>query len=164
MTEDCLMNEQIKNYTDLMNRTTFREMIYIPDPDRMINAEVIELLWVYFRVTDPFSLEKYPNISHLRERFFKIKPDLISKYRYLYPAFKNLWIEFLKQDKSIINFMGTFREDTKITFTKNGDSFTIIDEIPADQIYQEILNFAHEISQSSGYYGHMILSALGTFD
>lgn len=93
----------------------------LQDIDHKFNLYLIEQLWTYYRLNDPFVIREYPNNSHLRNRLKIDAKQHYEEFQYLRYLFRML----IRLDRGELQFFLP-REGKSYVIVKDGDSFTLV--------------------------------------
>lgn len=160
-----MSQEVMKKYTEIFARGKIQDYRFIEDPQKILSTKDIELLWVYFRSTDPIILEKFPDVSQLQERFSQITPEYIKTYQKIYDQLKALWYDFIKYPKSYVEFLGIFPDDKMVAISKEGETFTILFLLGIhEKSYQFVQKMTDLARQRYGLSDHLIIEILNIYD
>jgi len=93
----------------------------IDDFDNSVDGDYIRQLWTYYRLTDPYSLERYPNVGHLKMP----SETLINKLIYDLPMYSPAFDKFLDLPKAKLKFYFS-RLDHYVMILKNDKEFFVL--------------------------------------
>lgn len=114
----------------------------ICDSSRIINMtpisvnftyDLIKGLWIFFRLNNPISLEKYPNVEHLD---LDISETEIERYSSLYFKLERVFLEFIDLNRGSLVFVAG---DDIIILVKDGDFFDFNENKGKGRLLTDIL-------------------------
>ena len=126
------------------------------DIDDSIDAQAIGTLWKYFRLNNPTSLSRYPDVAHIQ---LQISDADLLKYRDVYrQIFEPLFLVFIQGDgpvRQMIWVTNRINEDAYLIYRSGGVFTTALIDIPT-QMRLALTDHFQKLSRENGYYGHWV--------
>ena len=143
----------IDEATSCSNRELVND-VTIPDESNLLNVEIIQDLWRYFRLNNSVSLKSYPEESHLK---VTITEKDIEMYKQLYTSvFEPLFLSLIQFDHGQILVHINNRKDTGLIIGKHENDFTLYEINITRELFELFTTITFEISQKMGYFGRLV--------